>query len=178
MQPAASDHLTAYTIAQIIRSTARPNETVAETADRSIAILRMYEGHAPRDAIEDMAVTQIISMRFVVADAMEDLSHASEIGDGQRQARQAVTALNRVLLSWVKQFDQRRAREAKQQAQAEKSAPPVRTGTEAVGSNGASPAPPAVEQAAESTAEPAREPARDQQRHGPAGQAHAAGHAG
>src|SRR5258708_4091053 len=108
MLPATPDHLTAYTIAQIVRSTARADETAPQTAARTLAIRQMYEDHAPRGAMEGMVVAQIISLRFLVADAMGDLSGLTTTDEVLRQAQQAVTALNRALMSWVKQFDQRR----------------------------------------------------------------------
>jgi hypothetical protein len=116
----ADDRLTAFTLAEIVRSTVRPRETESERADRAAAIEAMYEGYAPRDAFESMMAAQIIGLRFLVADAMADLSRRAEAGDALREAQQAVTTLDRSLMSWVKLFDQRRAREAKERAQSAK----------------------------------------------------------
>ena len=61
-------------------------------------------------------MAQIIGLRFLVADAMEKLSRSTAFGEPLLKAQQSVNALNRLLLSWVRQLEQRRARETKQAA--------------------------------------------------------------
>jgi hypothetical protein len=109
-------HLTEFTLGEIDRSTARLEETSEQRTRRLAAIRAMYDAYAPKDGIEDMFVGQIISMRFLVADAMRRLASMAPDTEDAETARKSAGGLNRILLSWVRQFELRRARDAKQQA--------------------------------------------------------------
>jgi hypothetical protein len=111
---------TEFTLGEIRRATDRPDETPEQTAARGAVIRAMYDSYAPRDAMEDLLVSQIICLRFPLADAMRDLALATDAGESLARLQRTVETLTRALMSWVRLFDQRRAREAKQQAQAEK----------------------------------------------------------
>jgi hypothetical protein len=108
------DTITAHTLDEIFRSTARVGETNAQGYDRACVILAMYESFAPRDAMESVVVGQIISYRFIVADAMEALARATTEGADLRRPQQSLTTFNRTLMSWVRQLERPRAREARE----------------------------------------------------------------
>jgi hypothetical protein len=109
-------HLTEFTLGELDGATARRDETAEQRTKRIAAIRAMYEAYRPRDGIEDTLVGQIIAMRFMVADAMKRLASMPPDTEDEENARKSAATLNRILLSWVRQLEQGRTREAKLQA--------------------------------------------------------------
>jgi hypothetical protein len=130
-------HLVEFSLSELDRTTRDPAESADERARRVAAIRAMYEGYAPRDASEDMLVSHIITLRFLVAAAMKNLVMLR--GEPAEKARKSTGTLSRALLSWIRQFEQRRTREARQRAEVASPAP--RPETQATGGAPPGPAP-------------------------------------
>jgi hypothetical protein len=134
-------HLSEFTLNDIAGATTRLGETAEARTRRLAAIRAMYEGFSPRDAVEDMLISRIIILRFLLSEAVTGLALLSPDSEEMEKSRKAAGALSRTLLSWVRQLEQRRAREAKQRAEdARQLAAPGREPTSADMANG--PAPP------------------------------------
>jgi hypothetical protein len=116
--PTLPGHLSEFSLGEIALATAWNPETQDQQARRIAAIRAMYEGYAPRDSTEDTLVSQIIIVRFRVVEAMKGLARLTPGSRELDRAQKAAAGLSRMLLSWVRQFEQRRARDARQQAEA------------------------------------------------------------
>jgi hypothetical protein len=116
--PLSRPAFASFTLDEIDRGTTRPGETAEQRAARTAAIRGMYDSYAPRDAMEDTMVAQIINLRLLQADAMRCQSQAPVPEKTMAEAQRIVATLTRLLLSCVRMLDQLRAREAKQRERA------------------------------------------------------------
>ena len=127
----------AYTLTALIAATASAGESQAAHALRAAAIATMLRDFAPRDAVEAMSVSQIITLRFNLDAACRDLGTPGLDLKLAVRIRAQTMSMSRLLHTWMRRREAQRkdltAKPAKQPRRDEAPAASVQPPRPAVG---------------------------------------------
>lgn len=113
VQSSASKDLISVLTRDVIESIAdRPNESQASRMARATRAMEQIEEMQPGDGMEIMIAGQMVLMRNLAQDAIQD-AHRETDPDRAYRHRQQALAISKVELSYLKEFQRHRARRLK-----------------------------------------------------------------